>query len=139
MTNFNEGGRLAVIQGNLIRNLFRRENEPVDKRGDGIAVEADAAITGNTIENAPTCGILVGWGRHMRDVNVTGNVIRMARVGIGVTGDAEAGKVMIASNLISGSRDGAIRALKFAEPYGPDLATSRTENARVLIERNLGT
>jgi uncharacterized secreted repeat protein (TIGR03808 family) len=27
-TNFNEGGRLAVIQGNLIRNMLRREQEP---------------------------------------------------------------------------------------------------------------
>ncbi|MEQ1615252.1 MAG: TIGR03808 family TAT-translocated repetitive protein, partial [Hyphomicrobiaceae bacterium] len=35
VTNFNEGGRLAVVQGNLVRNLFRREQEPVDKRGDG--------------------------------------------------------------------------------------------------------
>jgi putative cofactor-binding repeat protein len=36
VTNFNEGGRLAVVQGNLIRHLFRREQEPEDKRGHGI-------------------------------------------------------------------------------------------------------
>ena len=36
VTNFNDGGRLAVVQGNLVRNLFRREQEPEDKRGDGI-------------------------------------------------------------------------------------------------------
>jgi uncharacterized secreted repeat protein (TIGR03808 family) len=79
VTNFNEGGRLAVIQGNLIRNLVRREFEPVDKRGDGIAVEADAAISGNTIENAANAGVLIGWGRYMRDVSATGNVIRSSR------------------------------------------------------------
>ena len=28
VTNFNDGGRLAVVQGNLVRNLFRREDEP---------------------------------------------------------------------------------------------------------------
>jgi uncharacterized secreted repeat protein (TIGR03808 family) len=28
VTNFNEGGRLAVVQGNILRNLFRREQEP---------------------------------------------------------------------------------------------------------------
>jgi uncharacterized secreted repeat protein (TIGR03808 family) len=137
VTNFNEGGRLAVVQGNLIRNLFRREAEPVDKRGDGIAVEADAVVTGNTIENAPTFGLLIGWGRHMRDVTATSNLIRSARIGIGVTGDTGAGAVMITANMISGARDGAIRALKLAEPYGPDLALSRTENGRVLIERNM--
>ena len=137
VTNFNEGGRLAVIQGNLIRNLFRREDEPVDKRGDGIAVEADASVTGNTIEAAPGCGILIGWGRYMRDVVATGNLVRGARVGIGVTGDTAAGAVMISGNMISGARDGGIRALKHAEPYGPDLALSRTDSGRVLIERNL--
>jgi uncharacterized secreted repeat protein (TIGR03808 family) len=137
VTNFNEGGRLAVVQGNLIRNLFRREHEPVDKRGDGIAVEADAVIAANTIENAPACGIMIGWGRYMRDVTATSNLIRNARVGIGVTGDAGAGAVMITANMISGARDGAIRALKLAEPYGPDLGLTRTESARVMIERNL--
>ncbi len=137
VTNFNEGGRLAVVQGNLVRNLFRREQEPVDKRGDGIAVEADAVVTGNTIENAPACGIMIGWGRHMRDVTATSNLIRNARVGIGVTGDQAAGAVMITANMISGSKDGAIRALKLSQPYGPDLAHSKTENARVLIDRNL--
>ena len=139
ITNFNEGGRLAVVQGNLVRNLFRREEEPQDKRGDGIAVEADAVVTGNTIENAPACGIMIGWGRHMRDVTATSNLVRNARIGIGVTGDQGAGAVMITANMISGARDGAIRALKLAEPYGPDLALSRTENPRVLIERNLAS
>ena len=137
VTNFNEGGRLAVVQGNLIRNLFRREQEPVDKRGDGIAVEADAVVTGNTIENAPACGIMIGWGRHMRDVTATSNLIRNARIGIGVTGDQNAGAVMITANMISGAKDGAIRALKLAVPYGPDLALAKTENSRVLIDRNL--
>lgn len=139
VTNFNEGGRLAVVQGNLIRNLFRREYETVDKRGDGIAVEADATVTGNTVENAPACGILVGWGRHMRNVVVNANLVRSARIGIGVTGDSAAGAVMITSNIIAGARDGAIRALKHAEPYGPDLAGTRTESPRVLIERNLAS
>jgi uncharacterized secreted repeat protein (TIGR03808 family) len=137
VTNFNEGGRLAVVQGNLIRNLFRREHEPEDKRGDGIAVEADAVITGNTIENAAASGIMIGWGKYMRDVSATSNLIRGARVGIGVTGDVNAGAVMIAANMISGSKDGAIRALKLGVPYGPDLSLTRTESTRVLIERNM--
>ncbi len=137
VTNFNDGGRLAVVQGNLIRNLFRRDHEPEDKRGDGIAVEADAVVTGNTIENAPGCGIMIGWGKYMRDVSVSSNLVRSARVGIGVTGDVNAGAVMIQANMISGSKDGAIRALKLGVPYGPDLALSRTESARVLIERNM--
>lgn len=108
VTNFDHGGRLAVVQGNLVRNLRRREHEPVDKRGEGIAVEADAAISGNTIEGAPSTGILIGWGRHMRDVAATGNVVRDCGVGIGISMAAGAGRALVANNIVSGSRLGAI-------------------------------
>ena len=121
VTNFNNGGRLAVIQGNLVRNLMRREHERVDKRGEGIAVEADAVVSNNVIENAPTCGIMIGWSRHMRDVTATGNLIRRARIGIAVTGDGGAGQCLIAHNMISDARDGAIRAMDHARAIGADL------------------
>jgi uncharacterized secreted repeat protein (TIGR03808 family) len=136
VTNFNEGGRLAVVQGNLIRNLHRREFEPVDKRGEGISVEADASVTGNTIEDAPTAGLVIGWGRYMRDVAATANVIRNARIGIMVTRDPSAGRALIANNLISGSRDGAIRAMDEGTPVGPDLARSPTASDRITITGN---
>ena len=64
--NFNEGGRLAVVQGNMIRNLKSRrpvESGADDIAGTGIAVEADASVTGNVIEAAPGAGINVGWGK----------------------------------------------------------------------------
>lgn len=137
VTNFNEGGRLAVVQGNLIRNLRRREHESVDKRGEGIAVEADAVVTGNTIENAPTAGIVVGWGRYMRDCAVTSNVIRNARVGIMITRDPQAGSALIAQNLISGVREGAIRAMDNGVLVGADLVRSGTSSTRILIQGNM--
>lgn len=136
VTNFNEGGRLAVVQGNLIRNLHRREFELIDKRGEGISVEADAAVTGNTIEDAPTAGLVIGWGPYMRDVAATANVIRNARVGIMITRDPAAGSALIASNLISGSRDGAIRAMDTGTLIGPDLARAPTASARITITGN---
>jgi len=137
VTNFNEGGRLAVIQGNLIGNLFRREHEKEDKRGEGIGVEADAVVIGNTIENAPTVGIQIGWGPFMRDVAATGNVIRHARVGISVTGSSQAGKCLIANNLISDAKDGAIREMQFGAMTGPDLAREPTATARIQLAGNL--
>ncbi len=137
VTNFDVGGRLAVIQGNLIRNLVRREHEPVDKRGEGIAVEADATISGNTIENAPAAGIVIGWGRHMRNCMASGNLIRNARVGIMVSSDPEAGSAFITSNMISGSTDGAIRAMTRGTPHGPDLATAPITTGRVTISGNM--
>jgi uncharacterized secreted repeat protein (TIGR03808 family) len=137
VTNFNEGGRLAVVQGNIIRNLTRREHEPVDKRGEGIAVEADAVINGNVIENAPTAGIVVGWGRYMREVVATGNVIRRARIGILITDDAAAGSCMVTNNLVSGARDGAIRAMRLGTPVGPDLARTAPADARLGVAGNM--
>jgi uncharacterized secreted repeat protein (TIGR03808 family) len=137
VTNFNEGGRLAVIQGNLIRNLVRREHEPQDKRGEGIAVEADAAVSGNTIESAPTAGIAIGWGRYMRDVSATGNVIRGSRVGITITRDAAAGACLVANNLISGVRDGSIRWMDLGRLVGPDLAHEPSPSKRLTVSGNV--
>jgi uncharacterized secreted repeat protein (TIGR03808 family) len=137
VTNFNEGGRLAIVQGNMIRNLLRREAEPVDKRGDGISVEADAIVTGNVIENAPTAGIVVGWGKYMRDVAVTQNLIRDARIGIMVTSDREAGACLLAQNMISGAKDGAIRAMTHGVPVGPDLASEAPAGSRISVAGNL--
>ena len=54
--NFNEGGRIAVVQGNIIRNLIPKRpigTAPDDDAGVGIYVEADSSVTGNVIENAP--------------------------------------------------------------------------------------
>jgi uncharacterized secreted repeat protein (TIGR03808 family) len=137
VTNFNDGGRLAVVQGNLIRNLFRREQEPEDKRGEGIGVEADAVVIGNTIENAPTVGIQIGWGSYMRDVSATGNVIRHARVGISVTGAPDTGKCLIANNLISDAKDGAIREMQFGEMTGPDLVREPAASDRIQVAGNI--
>ena len=106
VTNFNEGGRLGVVQGNLLRNFVRSRFN--DGHGIGIGVEADTAVTGNVIENAPSFGIAVGYGKYLRDVAVTGNIVRSAGVGIGVSVAPGAGSALIANNLIAGARDGAI-------------------------------
>ena len=111
VTNFNNGGRLAVVQGNLIRNLTTKRpagTDPNDGAGIGIGVEADTAVTGNIIENAPIAGISLGWGQYLRDVSVTGNVVRNAGVGIAVSVSPGAGSALIADNLISGVKTGAI-------------------------------
>jgi uncharacterized secreted repeat protein (TIGR03808 family) len=106
VTNFNEGGRLGVVQGNLLRNLVRSRID--DGHGIGIGVEADTAVTGNVIENAPSIGIAVGYGKYLRDVAVTGNIVRSAGIGIGVSVAPGAGFALIANNLIAGATQGAI-------------------------------
>jgi uncharacterized secreted repeat protein (TIGR03808 family) len=126
VTNFSNGGRLAVVQGNVVRTLLRREHEPRDKRGEGICVEADAVVSNNVVEGAPTCGLMIGWGRHMRDVVASGNLIRASRIGIAVSGDPAAGRCLLTANLIAGARDGAIRLMDHAKPIGSDLSAGTT-------------
>jgi len=125
VTNFNHGGRLAVVQGNLIRNLIPMRpagTDPNDGNGIGIGVEADTAVTGNIIENAPVAGISVGWGQYLRDVSVTGNVVRSAGVGIQVSVTPGAGSAVIADNLISGTKSGAIVGMDQRRAMTGDLA-----------------
>ncbi|MEJ0075930.1 MAG: TIGR03808 family TAT-translocated repetitive protein [Alphaproteobacteria bacterium] len=125
VTNFNQGGRLAVVQGNLIRNLVPKRpagTDPNDGNGIGIGVEADTAVTGNIIENAPVAGISVGWGQYLRDVSVTGNVVRGAGVGIAVSVTPGAGSAVIADNLISGTKSGAIVGMDQRRAMTGDLA-----------------
>ena len=109
--NYNEGGRIAVVQGNIFRNMLTKRPAPEqagDGAGIGIAVEADASVTGNVIENAPSYGIIAGWGRYLRDVVITGNVVRNADVGIGVSVTTGGGSALVNDNLISGAKNGAV-------------------------------
>jgi uncharacterized secreted repeat protein (TIGR03808 family) len=129
VTNFNQGGRLAVVQGNMIRNLIARRpagTDPNDAAGIGIGVEADAAVTGNVVENAPTAGIQLGWGQYLRDVVVTGNVVRRAGIGIAVSVAPGAGSALIADNLIAAVKLGAIVGMEWSKPVTGDLAGDGT-------------
>jgi uncharacterized secreted repeat protein (TIGR03808 family) len=139
VTNFREGGRLAVVQGNVIRNLVAHRPagaDPHDAAGIGIGVEADTAVTGNVIENAPSAGIALGWGEYLRDVTVTGNVVRSADVGIAVSVVPGAGSAVIADNLISGARRGAILGMDRRTPVTGELANDGARFAQLAISGN---
>ena len=139
VTNFNEGGRLAVVQGNLIRNLKSKRpagTDPNDAAGVGIAVEADASVSGNVIENAPTAGINLGWGKYLRDVSVVGNVVRTAGYGITVSVADGAGTAVIAGNLIAAASRGAIVGMDFAKAVTGDLNKEPARFAHLQISGN---
>jgi uncharacterized secreted repeat protein (TIGR03808 family) len=125
VTNFDKGGRLAVVQGNLIRNLVGRRppgTDPNDSAGIGIGVEADTVVTGNVVESAPYAGIAAGWGAYLRDVAITSNVIRRAEFGITVSVAPGAGAAVIADNMISDIRSGAIVGMEWRKPVTGDLS-----------------
>ena len=138
--NFNEGGRLAVVQGNIIRNLLPKRpigTAPDDDAGVGIYVEADTAVTGNVIENAPSFGIIAGWGKYLRDVVISGNVIRNSFVGIGVSVAGGAGTALVNNNMISQTPRGAVVGLDHARPVTPDLTADGAQRfAQVVIGTN---
>lgn len=124
VANFNEGGRLGAVTGNVVRNLFTRKrlDQPGDGYGDGIGVEADIAVTGNTVENAAAFGITAGWGPYLRDVTISGNVVRDCDVGVGVSVVEGVGPATIVGNTITGSRRGAVLGYRWDKPATADLA-----------------
>jgi uncharacterized secreted repeat protein (TIGR03808 family) len=138
--NFNEGGRIAVVQGNIIRNLLPKRpigTAPDDDAGIGIYVEADTSVTGNVIENAPSFGIIAGWGKYLRDVVISGNVIRNAFVGVGVSVVPGAGTALVNNNMISETPRGAVVGLDHARPITPDLSADGAQRfAQVVMGTN---
>ena len=134
--NFNEGGRIAVVQGNIIRNLIPKRpigTAPDDDAGVGIYVEADSSVTGNVIENAPSFGIVAGWGKYLRDVAITGNVIRNAFVGVGVSVVPGAGTALVNNNMISETPRGAVVGLDHARAITTDLSAEGAQRYAQLV------
>lgn len=129
IANFASGGRIAVVQGNILRNLAPGTVNPDPEflLGVGMYVEADTTATGNVVENASAVGIAVGWGPYLRDVSVTGNVVRQCGIGVGVTVVPGARSTVLSANIISGSRAGAIVGLDHKTPVTGDLATGGAE------------
>lgn len=138
--NFNEGGRIAVVQGNIIRNLIPKRpigTAPDDDAGVGIYIEADTSVTGNVIENAPSYGIVAGWGKYLRDVAISGNVIRRALAGIGVSVVPGAGTALVNNNMISETPRGAVVGLDHARTVTSDLSADGAQRfAQVVIGGN---
>lgn len=138
MVNFaDHKGRAAVCSGNVIRNL--RPNKNGLGHEFGVKVEADASVSGNVIEGAPWVGILVGWGASLRDVTVTGNVVRDAPIGVGVSIVQGAGSAVIADNVISGASRGAVVGMSFDKPVTGDLARGAPAPRQLRISGNQAT
>jgi len=140
VANFNEGGRIAVVQGNILRNILPKRpigTAPDDDAGVGIYIEADSTVTGNVIENAPSCGIIAGWGPYLRNITITGNVVRNALVGIGVSVVPGTGKTVVNGNMIASTPRGAIVGFDHAKPVTGDLtAAGSSEFPKIVLGAN---
>jgi len=139
IVNFNEGGRMGTVSGNIVRNLSATGPYQADPPGFGvgITVEADCTVTGNMVENAPLHGIAIGWGAFMRNVVATGNVVRKAGTGIAVSVAPGAGHAVISDNLIDEVTVGGVIGYEWTRPVTGDLAEGGAEGwPNLTVERN---
>lgn len=138
VVNFDQGGRLSTITGNIVRNI--RANGPYVHDnvgfGFGIVTEADAVISANVVERVARFGMLIGWGPYLRNVVVNANVIRDAETGMAVSVVEEAGQAIITNNMFERVPKGAIVGYRWHDAATGDLLDTKTLPANVTISGN---
>ena len=136
ITNFNDGGRLAVCSGNIVRNIMAFSPTNPRTRPIGIFAEADTAVSGNVVENVPGIGISAGWGPYLRNVLVSNNVIRQTLVGIGVSVAEGAGPAKISNNLIADSELAALAGIAWRDIISTDLVADAARFPHIMLSNN---
>jgi len=136
VTNFNEGGRLASVHGNVVRNLAPRRPGTRAEACTGVGVEADTAVTGNTIDTATGAGIRAGYGQYLRNVAITGNVIRDVGAGVEISVAGGAGAAAVTENVIAGAKRGAIVGMEWEKQVTGDLAEDAARYPQLTIANN---
>lgn len=135
VTNLDQGGHLAVVSGNLIRNI--EIGDFAEPRGNGIFVSADTSLTGNVVENAAAAGYALGYGPYLRNVAATGNIVRNAEVGFEISVVEGIENVLVTDNVIAGVTRAAILGMEWENVVTGDLAEAGAEAYPALtIERN---
>ncbi|QIG49591.1 TIGR03808 family TAT-translocated repetitive protein [Nordella sp. HKS 07] len=135
ITNFNEGGRLAVCANNIVREITGGGSNP-QKRGTAIGAEADTIVTGNIIENAADIGISAGWGAYARNIMVSGNLLRQCPIAIAPSVSAGAGPISITGNMIAQSAKAIIGMNYLDEATGELADTKATVPAHLTVSGN---
>ncbi|MFK7792917.1 MAG: TIGR03808 family TAT-translocated repetitive protein [Devosiaceae bacterium] len=138
ITNFNDGGRLAVVQGNTVRNLTGQSRLQTDEPayGIGISVEADTSVVGNVIEEAALAGVNAGWGPYLRNVIISQNIIRRSEMGVSVSVVDGVESTVISDNIIDDTPGGAIIGMRWLERATDDLVSGGSVPAALVIEGN---
>ncbi len=135
VTNMREGGRLATVTGNIVRDVAPvRGNE--GEEGFGIAAEADTTITGNVVERAARYALALGWGPYLRNVTASGNVVREAPVGVAVSVVKGAGSAVITGNTFEHVRR-AVVGYEHTRRVTGDLVGARKRPRNVMLSGNV--
>ncbi|WP_375449598.1 TIGR03808 family TAT-translocated repetitive protein [uncultured Devosia sp.] len=135
MTNFNEGGYLAVCTGNIVRNIAPLSRVNPDTTPFGISAEAEAAVTGNSISKVPGPAIAAGYGPYLRNVLVANNVMHDILIGIAVSVAPGAGPAHIANNLIF-APERAIVGMAWSDMVETDLIANASNYPQLTILDN---
>jgi uncharacterized secreted repeat protein (TIGR03808 family) len=139
IVNFDVGGRLATCTGNIVRNV-KRDGRIADASAHGIAAEADTLIANNVVEDVETVGIWLGWGGKCRNLSAQGNIVRNCQRGLTVSVSEGAGKIIVAGNMIEGSREMAIAGMDYQAVKTADLGMAgATAPAHVTLANNVVT
>jgi hypothetical protein len=122
------GGDGIVCSG---AGLLVTGNRAASCAGAAIWVEGDGMVTGNFISGAGQFGLRLGSAWRLGTMTAINNMIEGTDVGIGVS-SSEIGYAFIAMNMISGAKNGGVRALSGNEPIGKDLTRGGSEAFRNL-------
>jgi len=137
VTNFDNGGRLATVTGNVVRNLSATPPYAQDVGlGIGISAEADTLISDNVIENAPLCGLRLGWGPYLRNVSATGNIVRHAGIGCVVSVVEGAGSAVISNNIFQEMEKAAIMGFRWDKAASGDLSAGSSQFPQLTLANN---
>jgi len=107
ITNFREGGRLAICANNVVRRITGGGSNP-NSSAIAIGAEADTIVTGNVIEGVAYCGIHLGWGPYARNLMASGNLLRECAIAIAPSVSEGAGPISITGNMIARSEKAII-------------------------------
>ncbi len=135
MTNYNEGGHIAVCTGNIVRNITPSSTVNPDASPVGIYAEADSAVTGNTIDHVPGAGIVAGYGPYLSNVLVANNVMHDILVGVAVSVAEGAGNAQVSNNMIFAPQH-AVVGMAWADMVEPDLIANAGNYPQLTIANN---
>ncbi len=136
ITNFNDGGRLAICANNIVRNILPFSPTNPDTRPVGIFVEADTAVSANVVDNVPGTGIALGWGPYLRNVLAANNIVRQTEIGIAVSVAPGAGFAKITSNLISGASRAGMAGTAWRDIVTLDLVGDAARFSNISLSDN---
>ena len=136
VTNFDQGGRLAAVTGNVLRNLVRPPPQGGAIYGIGVHVEADTAATGNVVDVAGFAGLKLGYGVGLRDVVAADNVLTDCGYGIAVSVAPGAGGATIRDNRIARARRGGLVGMAWEAVVSSDLVRDAASYPLLAIAGN---